>query len=230
MTSTHCLILCAGENERWGDYRGVARKHLVEVEGEVLLARTLAQVERFRPERTVVLVRPEDQSLYHPHLRPGMSLALLHRPSGPTTEAFKYLSSEPLWNREGRTVSLLGDVWFSDQAIATVFQHPGEDWVVFGRWGPSAVTGGRWGELFAHRFHDPSEHLAKLRDLDTRYREGRCLRRASGWAHYMLMVGGDPHKLRPGGRFVEIDDFTDDFDEPLDFDLWVEGRARAEGR
>lgn len=222
--TTHCIILCAGENQRWGGYRNAPRKHLVDIEGEPLLSRTLRQVAAYRPERTVVVVREPDVGLYMPFCRPGNEIYPLRSQPGLHTEAWKYLSSRAMWNTAGRTISLLGDVWFSDEAMQTIFQSPEEGWLAFGRSGPSRLTGCQWGELFAHRFHSSKEHLEKLMVLDGLYRAGKCKRAASGWAHYHLMMGLDPHIQRVGPRFVEIDDFTEDFDYPHDYDRWMAGR------
>jgi hypothetical protein len=40
------------------------------------------------------------------------------------------------------------------------------------------------------------------------------------------MTGGDTHIHVVGRRFVEIDDFTDDFDYPDDFDTWLSNYRR----
>jgi len=47
---------------------------------------------------------------------------------------------------------------------------------------------------------------------------------AARWAHYNLMIGRHPHEAGFGPRYVEIDDFTEDFDSPGDYDAWVRGR------
>ena len=223
--TTTCLVLCAGDNTRWGGHRGVARKHLVRVEGEALLTRILKQAAVHRPDRIVIIVREADVPLYVPYCLPGNEIHPL-KPRTGVTEAWKYLSSGGFWNRSGRTVSLLGDVWFSDQAMDRIFNHPGDNWLAFGRSGSSRLTGCPWGELFAHRFRDPREHYEKLLTLDRMYRDGSCRRAASGWAHYQLMEGRDPGVMSVGPRFVEINDFTEDFDFPHDLERWEDGRRR----
>ena len=40
------------------------------------------------------------------------------------------------------------------------------------------------------------------------------------------MAGGDPRAHRDYGMRVEVDDWTEDFDYPRDYDLWRENRER----
>ncbi len=224
MTTT-CILLCGGDNSRWGGYRNAPRKHLVDVEEEILLHRTLRMIEARACDRTVVVVNRDDVGLY------ASALSVPHEfhgivPASPRhTEAYKFLSSRELWNPAGRTIVLMGDVWFSEEAMTTIFESPSGDWTAFGRAGASRFTGRPYGELFAQRFTASQEHEEKLADLDAQYRAGTCRRAASGWAHYHLMIGVDPNVHAVGPRFVEIDDFTDDFDCPSDYDAWVFRRA-----
>lgn len=141
------------------------------------------------------------------------------------TEAYKFLSSKELWNRTGRTIVLLGDVWFSEEAITKIFNYPSDDWTAFGRTGASRFTGCPHGEIFAQRFTCFAEHGEKLERLNDMYLNGECKRDASGWAHYQLMIGSNPNIHTVGPRFVEIDDFTEDFDCPEDYDIWVLKRS-----
>lgn len=225
MTATHCIILCGGRNSRWKGYRGTHRKHLVKVEGEILLSRTLRLVAAYEPARTFVVVNEDDLDLYKAYLSNNTELYGIKETVPHQTDAYKFLSSKELWNPTGRTIVLLGDVWFSENAIKTIFKNPADDWTAFGRNGASKFTGHPYGELFAHSFTDYREHELTLDKLDEMYRAGTCKRVASGWAHYQLMIGKDPNIHTVGPRFVEIDDFTDDFDCPEDFDAWMAGRS-----
>lgn len=225
--ATHVLVLCAGEATRWQSHMQTPRKHLVQLEGEVLLARTLRQVAAYQPQRVTVLVRPGDEALYRPVCPAHVQLhAIDEVPLPQQTPAWKYLSSESQWNRGGRTISLLGDVWFSDGAMDTIFNWQGHGWWSFGRSGASALTGCPYGEIFAHRFDDVSEHAQALAQLDELYRIQACIEQASGWALLQLMTQQDPNVRVVGERFVEIDDFTEDFDYPQDYDNWVRHRAQ----
>lgn len=227
MTSLRCLLLCGGAGTRWGSRGAGSRKHLVEVEGEVLLARTFRQLGGHAADAHVV-VNQGDAALYAPHVSGGARVQTI-RDGGPEgTAADKFLSSRDLWSRDGVTVVLLGDVWFSDEAMAAILAPRSEDWLAFGRTGPSTFTGCPHGELFAQRFSRTDEHERCLLALEAMYRDLSCARAASGWAHYQLMIGASPNVHTVGPRFVEVDDFTDDFDAPADLEAWLRGR-RAHG-
>ena len=197
----------------------------MEIEGEILLNRTLRLVAAHKPEKTVVVFNESDLDLYKSHLTVKTELHSIKETVPHQTEAYKFLSSRELWNETGRTIVLLGDVWFSENAIKTIFKNPTDDWTAFGRAEGSKFTGHPYGELFAQRFTCDKEHEKNLLFLDDMYRAGTCKRIASGWAHYQLMIGKDPNIHAVGPRFVEIDDFTDDFDCPEDFDAWMAGRS-----
>ncbi len=224
MVEICCIILCGGENARWDGYLDTPRKHLIKIEGEILLSRTLKQVALRKPKKTIIVVNEQTRYFYEPFISKTCELFTIENLEQTPTEAWKYLSSEPLWNQCERTISLLGDVWYSDDAITAIFENPDQDWLAFGRSGPSVFTGCWYGEIYAHRFHNPQEHKEKLVVLDDLYRTGKCKRKASGWVHYNLMHGLDPLVQKVGPRFVEINDFTEDFDYAHDYDRWVIGR------
>jgi hypothetical protein len=225
MDLTHCIVLCGGNNSRWGKYKNTHRKHLVEIESEILLNRTLRLVAAFNPDRTVVVVNKCDLELYSSKLSFHAELYGIKPVVPCQTEAYKFLSSKELWNRAGRTIVLLGDVWFSEEAMAKIFNDAGEEWTAFGRAGASRYTGCPYGEIFAQRFTCFAEHGENLARLNAMYLKGTCMRPASGWAHYQLMIGSSPNIHTVGPRFVEIDDFTEDFDCPEDYDTWVLRRS-----
>lgn len=220
---THCLILCGGANSRWNGHLGMARKHLINVEGECLLQRSVRQVQALSVRPTVV-VNAGDVALYRKHLEGPVDFREIDPQPSNATEAWKFLSSRAGWNTAGATIVLLGDVWFSDLAIAAICSTTA-DWIAFGRAGASVLTGHPHGEIFAQRFERHEQHLEQLLKLDQLYRAGRC-RRTAGWAHYHLMIGADPAMQCAGKAFCQVDDFTDDFDTPADYERWHAGRRR----
>ena len=224
-TNTTCIILCNGENFRCGGYQNTPRKHLVTIEGEILLDRTLRMAANFKPDRLVVVINERDFDLYASRLSIPCEFHKTPEPIFPQSEAYKLLTSKLLWNRFGRTILLNGNVWFSEEAISRIFAPSSEDWMAFGRAGASRFTGCPYGKLFAQSFISFLEHEKQLLRLDAMYRQGTCKRQAAEWAHYQLMIGGDPNVHSVGSNFVEIDDFTDYLDSPIDYETWVFGRS-----
>lgn len=216
------LVIAAGEGTRWGDHLGVP-KHLVTVEGERLIDRT---ARLFSTYGEVVVIGPDDR-YRTPHS--GLYVPTITPSNGGVD---KFLSSRCLWDPDGRTVVLYGDVWFSDDAAHTIGSFPDREWQLFARIDGSKLTGCTWGECFAHSFwpEHHEEHLTRMllvRDMEA---TGE-ISRSGGWEHYRAMCGAR-NAARLGqhgafGRLTVIDDWTDDFDFPIDLDRWISRRAQA---
>lgn len=205
------IIACAGPQTKWGGHLGVP-SHLVPVNSEPLLHRTVRQALRFTGD-VIVTAPPGDER----YAVPGAGL----RPTAPA--ANEYAASRPLWADDGRTVLLLGDVYFTDAAIQTIASWGRRRYRCFGRRGPSRITGTPWGEIFAaswwpdqHALLD--EHLAAIGDSSK-----------AGWRLLRLMQGTpvNRHVVR-ATWFTTIDDLTDDVDFAADYERHpMMGRARG---
>lgn len=191
-----------------------------------MLDRTLKQVLKYKPSKITVLVRPGDHHCFEKICAARAIVKEIPILEYPETPAWKYLSSENYWNQSGITISLLGDVWFSDEAIDRIFKNDSQDWLAFGRSSSSQFTGCKYGEIFAHKFSNHHRHLISLRLLNALYRSRLCNAHASGWALSQLISNEDPNIKSVGKNFVEIDDFTEDFDFPRDYERWVANRSR----
>jgi tetratricopeptide (TPR) repeat protein len=220
------IILCGGEATRWKSHLGIKHKHLINIEGEILLDRTLRQLSRFDVSTIIVLVRPGDVRFFEEICRGRAAVREITLPRGGETPAWKYLSSEHYWSKSGNTISLLGDVWFSDNAIETIFKDYHQSWLAFGRKSASSITGCPYGEIFAHKFTDYKTHLDSLLLLNQLYFSKLCTAHASGWALSQLMSNENPNSRSNGKNFVEINDFTEDFDFPEDYERWIRKRSQ----
>ena len=212
------IIMCAGNGTRWGNYLGVP-KHFVTVDGKMLLHRT---VEQFLGHDIFIVANSnmysvEGTTLYHP----------IHNHKN--ANADKILNSSPLWSDRERTILLFGDVYFTDEAVQKIKEFTERDWTVFGRMKGSKITGKKWGELFAFSFYP--EHIQELKNASNNalsdYKDG-YVSRVQGWEIYRSWAGGDIRIHREYGHFIEIDDFTDDFDFPRDYDRWCNKRGKAD--
>ena len=217
---TRCIVLCGGSNRRWKGYKDIPTKHFADLGGEVLLHRTLSQLAQYDSLEVHLVIKREDKKYFD--FFPPSHLYHITLDENIHTEAYKYLSSKGLWNREGRTVVLLGDVWFSDRAMKRIIGDKKRRWSVFGRSVKSFITGCPYRELFAQSFwpEHHKKHYDKLQELDEIYRTTASIQ-ASGWAHYRMM-NGIPHDVHAIclRNFVEVSDFTDDIDSPEDYERW----------
>lgn len=227
--SDRVLILCAGRATRWA---GGLPKHLVKICGEPILHRTVRQVLDRLPDADVRVVVADSRD-------PNYSVPGAKRAKAdldPTRlQADKFLSSRHLWNRSGRTVILLGDVFFTDEAMDTVLARR-DEWCAFARFGASRFTGCNHRELFAFTL-DPDDHdhaeASALRCLDIA-RRGLMGGWSGGWQFYAALAGAPDDEVgkrfEDRGHIVNIDDWTDDFDRIEDWKRWCWRHARARRR
>jgi len=217
---TTVIITAAGEGSRWGNHLGVPKHLLPTPQGETLLARTVRLVGDWDPTIRVVVTGPLDER----YRIPGAELIVpIARPD--FAECSMYMWAEAAWNAEGRTVFLYGDTFYTGAAIATILGFTPREWHLFARFKESSVTGKPWPEVWAHSFY-PEHWTAELALIDrvsTMKRSGK-IPRASIYEMYKARFG----KLRPFtydqrdyGALTQIDDWTEDFDFPRDYDAYV---------
>jgi len=223
-----CVILCAGEATRWGNYLGV-KKHFIKIEGEPLLNRTVRLFKKYcKVDHKIHVIAHSKE--YH---LPGTELYIPKHNIKEYGEADKYLCSEELWNKSGRTIVLLGDVWFSEYAMETIVEYQGSSWKAFGRVDSNFLNGCLGGELFSQSFLNThiNQHKKQLLLLGQIYKQTK-IEKASGWGHLNLMLkleiqGHHIEKYLKSPLFTEINDFTNDFDFPSDYTRWIDNKTKV---
>lgn len=216
MNKPHCLVIAAGEAKRWNNYLGV-QKHFAPIDGVPIIHRTASQIDKYGDVGAVIIVKEG-----MPHVpKAWFYEADLNEDN---VDADKFLSSKELWNKNGRTIIFYGDVYFTDEAMKTIFEFEGKDWTLFARPKGSKITGCHWGECFAISFY-PDQHiemeqaLFNIRDL---FKDGTLIR-CGGWELYKMMTDQDMKEShREHKKRIEvIDDWTEDFDFPEDYDNFI---------
>src|SRR4051812_44355501 len=140
------IVACAGPQAKWGNYLGV-RSHFAPVaaprhEGywyEPLIERTLRQIRKYE-KNDVHVTAPVGEGEHY-----QFETATTHEVAGEN----EFTSTRELWNPTGRTVLLLGDVYFSDLAMKKIFGYKLRKYRCFGRSNRSSITGTPYGEIFA---------------------------------------------------------------------------------
>lgn len=217
--ATRVIILAAGSGSRWNNFRGTP-KHLAIVEKEVLLERTAKQFLKYTDDVCVVgadeRYKVDETSLY-----------IIKSPNTNWKDAAKFMSSKNLWLRDGRTVLVFGDVYFTPDAVKKIMSNK-DEWKWFLRSDASELTGCTWKEIFGFAFNGSmvnniSQQLLRLVSL------GQTEKQA-GWALYKSMIGNTANGLFNNPHFEEIDDWTEDFDFPEDLERWEENRKESRKR
>jgi hypothetical protein len=227
MRGKRVILLCAGRGERWDNYLGIP-KHLIEIDSgdgraERLIDRTVRLVRERSDEATTILIASFDPR----YEVPG---TMRYEPAHGRerfTDTDKFLSSAELWSADDPTIVLYGDVFFTEAAMETILSFAGAEFAFFGRPRPSQCTGHLWQEMFALVIPPGSrEHLQRtMLEVRDMLDEGQ-IRRGGGWECYRHACGLTPvcvYAVRSdvANHFVEIDDFTDDFDSPYDYEQWL---------
>jgi len=214
------LVLAQGNGWRWDNYLGGPKQLVCVVDGEPVLHRTVRLLAEHGIEP--VVVGPDESFAVD-----GALLVTLERPAPTGCDQDKFFATRRLWAPDDRTVLLWGDCFYTEQAMATIVD--GADGVhYYRRPGPSAITGHEWDESFAVSFwpHDHDSVCASA----ARVFQGWCdglLHTTHIRTHYAATLGfadddlDDPDLLVDTPGQTIIDDETDDFDYPRDYERWL---------
>lgn len=194
----------------------LADRHFLRIDGERLLDRTVRQ---FGELGEVVVSGPDLR-----YKLPGAAL-YVPRAEPENLDADILLSTRSLWAAADRTIVLLGDTWFSDDAVEAIAGIPSRKWIYIGREHGSRFSGTDYGEIFGLSFW-PADQVVLLAALHEvrRLQRDEGLWRGGLWEHYRVLCGIDPLEHRIDGHFLEIDDETEDFDFGPAFERWLEAR------
>jgi hypothetical protein len=224
------LILCAGDGTRWGNYLGVP-KWLAPIDGIPILHRTVTLLRARGVTDIRVVAKPGDE-----HTAQVAGAVVERARLDPTNfEADRFRSSRHLWSDTGRTIILYGDVYYTDAAMDTIVSDQTHTWRVYGRPKASTLTGCTHGELFGFSWWPPQHP-----EVDDRLgyviglRRSGVINRALGWELFRALCGRTGRDVRrPAGtrfhRLVIIQDWTDDFDKPKNYDTWLYRRNAGAG-
>jgi hypothetical protein len=232
--NTIAIVMAGGPGDRWADYTGVP-KHLVDVNGEVLLRRTIGQLAAAGLARIIIVGPPTGDDRYE---IPGAEIIRSQR-RGPAAIYELFDLEKPwdsgIWNHGGRTLVVFGDVWFSTEAIGRISAGTQDEFVDgyrwYGRRRSGVETGFRNPEIFAIAFWasmQPRLHEAMAESL--RLYHHKEITRCGGWEAYMLLRGLPLKPVAISGAFENIDDLTEDFDCASDFETWRKAYARLSGK
>ena len=204
------LLLADGQATRW---TSPTPKHLVTIDGEVLLSRTVRQL-RERGLRDVWITS------HNPQYRvPGTRR---YEPANNIHKIDQFYACRELWAAlKADVVFLYADVWFSDSAMDTIVNHPTTDVSYFQRTGKSLITGKPWKEGFAMKVRNKDKFLSVLETIRFEIESGRQTDQHHQIQGFIEGHGtGEYFEAVIGPHGVEIDDETDDFDTPDDIAIW----------
>lgn len=184
------IIMAAGKGTRWNNYLGVP-KHLIEINGETLLARTTRLLKENGIKDYIITSSDERYKQYGTTIPQTRNDAEIDR--------FEYVN-------DNEVCYLYGDVYYTDEAIKTIINTKAQDVLFFG----SHV------EIFAVKIIDKDMFYAHKKKVKELYMQGR-INRCIGWEVYRSIhkIPFNQHIIT--NRYVYIEDGTDDIDYPEDY-------------
>ena len=209
------IIVSAGEGKRWNNYLGIDKSKIIIKDNEPIIERTIRQVISHESSLKIISNTPKIAKIKtkKPENNPDWS------------EANKLFSSIKYWNPKGRTIILFGDTYFTDEAMDKIMGHDQPGFYIFGRAFGSQFSGKGYGEIYAISFYpENKEQLLFALKRASKLEERGVIEKANVWAVYraMLKLPDDLMKEHMvGSRFVNIDDWTEDFDYPHDYDKFI---------
>jgi len=220
------VILAGGSGTRWGNYQGV-QKHFLEVDGSTIIGRTVFLAKTYTEGASIVLVvsdthQPWPLRCYK--IEPQQVLG---------TDHDKLIGSRQVWSPWNRTVIIWGDIWLSEAGAKQIFTDDSDDILWFGRLGKSYITGKNYGEPFAVSFEASAieDFVAAIRLAARQFKRGEITDAHTWGVYYNLHPAARlPDGTHGGAKtWREIDDWTEDFDYPHDWDLWVKRYQSGKG-
>lgn len=206
------ILAASGSQQKWNNHLGVPSHFapLTRHGGQPLIERTIEQLGRYGDIDLHITV-PADERYGRlkgqKHVREWSYFS-------------EYAATRELWDPEGRTILLLGDVFFSDLGLERIMLFAKRQYMAFGRFGPSEITGTPYGELFAVSWF-PEHHEQMDRNLARvhKLRARGTITRPPGWMLLRSWQGTplERHRVDPK-YFIEINDETDDIDFPIDYE------------
>ncbi len=220
-----------GYPNRWNNYLGVP-KHLIPIQGEPLIHRTQRLL--LQNGATDVWVSCNEQN-FNSYVIDGCNPVKTNFEKNSLYPDHEFMSTRGMENKDGVTVQLFGDVYYTEDLIKNLITNPSEDWHYYARRISSQITGKVYGEHFVWYYHISkldkliessikSIELTKkfIKEYENKKTSYPWIMEESSKMAYRIMSGlnpKDPHAVE-NFNWVEWDDETEDFDYPIDWELW----------
>jgi len=215
------IIACSGSGSRWNNYLG-KKKHLIEINGESLLHRTVRLIKSLDNNNEIIIMAYTKDYI--------VKNTIFHIPTLFPIKKHQKLpaiyTSYDIWNKSGKTIFLFGDVFYTVNAMKLIINTTSKSNNInfFGRQKGSLITGKKYGEIFgtSFNFKHNKKILDKLEYLKKLFKNGK-IKRFITWELYKLLNDMPINRKvkKYTKNFININDFTDDFDYPIDYDNWI---------
>ncbi|MCX6578571.1 MAG: hypothetical protein NT166_00120 [Candidatus Aminicenantes bacterium] len=218
---TYAIILCGGISKRWNNYLGI-EKHFATILGESIIEHTIRLLSS-QDVFITLITRDDNEASY----RKFNHLIVTISKDKSLLEFYKIKSTFDLWHPYGKTVIMMGDVWFTSSSISKIFSYEHSQIIFWGRQRKNYHTKCKHGEIFAISF-SPDYHQLLIKATDTLENliVNRGINIAGGWGIYNIVSGleslmSDKSIIKGKAlysNFHNLIDITDDIDSQKDYE------------
>ena len=187
------IIMADGKGTRWNNYHNIP-KHLIEIDGETLLARTVRLL-RENDARADIVITSHDPRYEVPGAR-------RYEPQNNHLEIDRF--TEELIADD--VCFLYGDTFYSESVIQKIADTPAEKLLFFGNERSIVAIKVADGALFR-------QHVDRVRALFLAGKIEKCI----GWQVYRSFEGLPFGEKTIAADYILIQDGTEDFNSPADY-------------
>ena len=187
------IIMADGKGTRWNNYHNIP-KHLIEIDGETLLARTVRLL-RENDARADIVITSHDPRYEVPGAR-------RYEPQNNHLEIDRF--TEELIADD--VCFLYGDTFYSKSVIQKITDTPAEKLLFFGNERSIVAIKVADGALFR-------QHVDRVRALFLAGKIEKCI----GWQVYQSFEGLPFGEKTIAADYILIQDGTEDFNSPADY-------------
>ncbi|MGN0457358.1 MAG: NTP transferase domain-containing protein [Eubacterium sp.] len=188
------IIMADGKGRRWNNFDNIP-KHLIEINGETLLSRTVRLLNEFNSDAEVIITSHDP--------RYEVEGARRYEPRNNMLEIDRF--TEELI--EDDICFLYGDTYYSEKAMETITTTEADDLMFFGN--GKAIVAIKVKDASVFRYH-----VNRVRELFIKGEIRQCI----GWQVYQSFLNLPFGEKKIVDKYVFINDNTKDFNDPKDLD------------
>lgn len=188
------IIMADGKGTRWKNYQNIP-KHLIKIDGEILLERTVRQLNN-QDKNAKVIITSHDK-------RYEFKGATRYEPLNNVLEIDRF--TEELI--EDNICFLYGDTYYTDETINNIINSKVEDILFFGNQKSIVAIKVKDSKLF-------KKHISNVKNLFLENKIQNC----KGWQVYQSFQNLEFDKKQIKDKFVIVDDETIDYNTPKEYE------------
>jgi len=187
------IIMADGSGTRWNNYGNIP-KHLLKIDGETLLERTVRLLHTSDPQSDIIITSHDPRyEVEHAHR---------YEPKNNVLEIDRF-TAELI---EDNICFLYGDTYYTESSIKMILDTPTDEILFFGNTKSIVAIKIRNAACF-------QKHVSNVRELFLKGEIKGC----KGWQVYQSYTGLEFDKKQIGAHFAEIIDNTQDYNTPQEF-------------